>query len=81
MRNELKKKTGIEVDEYGQKINEEPAEDALKLTYEPLDNPKQNFNEKSKGPKREYASTKSYRPSGNLVYDEELLNKIEDRFT
>jgi len=81
VRNELKKKTGIEVNEYGQKINEEPQEDAFKLTYEPLDNnPKQNYSEKGKPPKREYVSTKSYKPSGNLVYDEELLNKIEDRF-
>lgn len=80
VRNELKKKTGIEVNEYGQKINEDNPDDALKLTYEPLDNPKQNTSEKGKGPKREYVSTKSYKPSGNLVYDEELLNKIEDRF-
>jgi len=78
VRTEFKKKTGIEVNEYGQKINEDEPEDALKLTYEPLDNPKQNASEKVK--KREYASTKSYKPSGNLVYDEELLNKIEDRF-
>ena len=79
VRTELKKKTGIEVNEYGQKINEDEPEDALKLTYEPLDNPKQqNGSEKVK--KREYVSTKSYKPSGNLVYDEELLNKIEDRF-
>jgi hypothetical protein len=31
-------------------------------------------------PKKEYTPIKSYRPSGNLIYDDDLLNKIEDRF-
>ena len=31
-------------------------------------------------PKKEYTPIKSYKPSGNLIYDDDLLNKIEDRF-
>lgn len=30
--------------------------------------------------KKEYTPIKSYKPSGNLVYDDDLLNKIEDKF-
>jgi len=30
--------------------------------------------------KKEYTPIKSYKPSGNLVYDDELLNKIENKF-
>jgi hypothetical protein len=37
-------------------------------------------NQKGKPLKKEYTPIKSYRPSGNLVYDEELLNRIEGKF-
>mgnify|MGYP000486131191 FL=1 len=30
--------------------------------------------------KKEYTPIKSYKPSGNLIYDDDILNKIEDRF-
>jgi hypothetical protein len=30
--------------------------------------------------KKEYKPITSYKPSGNLVYEEELLSKIEDKF-
>jgi hypothetical protein len=33
-----------------------------------------------KQPKKNYTPINSYKPSGNLVYEEELLNKIEDKF-
>jgi hypothetical protein len=39
----------------------------------------QGMEQKDK-PKKEYTPINSYKPSGNLVYDDELLNKIEDRF-
>jgi hypothetical protein len=35
---------------------------------------------KSKIQKKEYTPIKSYKPSGNLVYDDEMLNKIENKF-
>jgi hypothetical protein len=41
----------------------------------------QNMEQKGgKGPKKEYTPIKSYKPSGSLIYDDELLNKIEDKF-
>jgi hypothetical protein len=84
VRTEIKKKTGITLNEYGKKVEEE--EDSDVKTIEPS-NPNdymlrdQNMEQKGgKGPKKEYTPIKSYKPSGNLIYDDELLNKIEDRF-
>jgi hypothetical protein len=86
VRTEIKKKTGINLNEYGQKIEENIDSDIKSISNEPL-NPNdymlkgQNNEQKDgKGPKKEYTPIKSYKPSGNLIYDDELLNKIEDRF-
>jgi hypothetical protein len=35
---------------------------------------------KMKQQKKEYTPIKSYKPSGNLIYDDDLLNKIEGKF-
>jgi hypothetical protein len=83
VRTEIKKKTGITLNEYGKKVEED---DPDVKTIEPS-NPNdymlrdQNMEQKGgKGPKKEYTPIKSYKPSGNLIYDDELLNKIEDKF-
>jgi len=85
VRTELKKKTGIAINEYGQKIDE--TTDDNKITYDnsnPNDiliNKNKDLNDnKNKLPKKEYTPIKSYKPSGNLVYDTYILNKIEDKF-
>jgi len=85
VRTEIKKKTGIALNEYGQKI-EEDDEEIKQLTNIPTDPNdyllKQNESESKKGKhsKKEYTPIKSYKPSGNLVYDDEILNKIENKF-
>ena len=86
VRTELKKKTGIVINEYGQKVDE-PDEDNNKINMEPKDPndfmfsmKNQDPNQKGKSPKKEYTPIKSYKPSGNLVYDVDLLNKIEGKF-
>ena len=79
IRTELKKKTGIVVNEYGEKVGEE--EDATNNnSLNLMDN---TFNLVTKDhdltnmkPKKTYTSIKSYKPSGNLIYDDDLLNKI-----
>jgi hypothetical protein len=84
VREELKKKTGLAINEYGQKIVETDNDDN-KLTFEPK-NPNdfiinmKNTEQKSKQPKKEYTPIKTYKPSGNLVYGDDLLNRIEDKF-
>ena len=86
VRSEIKKKTGINLNEYGQKIEDDV--DVKTISNEPS-NPndymlnggrEQNIDQKGKPPKKEYTPIKSYKPSGNLIYDDEVLNKIEDRF-
>ena len=86
VRTELKKKTGIVINEYGQKVDENE-EDNNKPNTGPKDpndfmlNIKnQDQTQKGKGPKKEYTPINSYKPSGNLVYDVDLLNKIEGKF-
>ena len=90
VRTELKKKTGILVNEYGEKITTNEDEninneskivgkflpydinnansDLLKLTKDPSNKNIMNVNKKT------YTPIKSYKPSGNLVYDDEVLN-------
>ena len=87
VRAELKKKTGIVINEYGQKIDEIMENNDNKQIYDnsnPNDimfNKNKDTNDsKNKLPKKEYTPIKSYRPSGNLVYDTDILNKIEDKF-
>jgi hypothetical protein len=89
VRTEIKKKTGIVIDEYGKKV-EENAGDATMRTItnsappDPndfmLNMKNQDMSQKGKPQKKEYTPIKSYKPSGSLVYDDELLNKIGDRF-
>jgi len=78
VRTELKKKTGININEYGVKIDEDNEETPI-LFNESTEYMKTQES-KLKQPKKEYTPIKSYRPSGNLVYDDNLLNKIEDKF-
>jgi hypothetical protein len=86
VRTELKKKTGIVVNEYGQRIIEDADEDGNRTIINAPSDPndymlnKQDPNQKGKIPKKEYTPIKSYKPSGNLVYDNDLLDKIENRF-
>ena len=93
VRTELKKKTGIVVNEYGEKINTDEDEfinnnesrnvgkfspydvnsannDLLKLTNVKDSSSKNTLNIN----KKTYTPIKSYKPSGNLVYDDEVLN-------
>ena len=76
VRTEIKKKTGIIVNEYGEKIKDEKNDDNL----EEITNPNLNNQDiqQIKNSKK-YTPITSYKPSGKLVYSEDLLNKIEDK--
>lgn len=84
VRTELKKKTGIVINEFGEKIDESESQDN-KTNYDNTNPNDYMFNTKEqatqgKQQKRNYTPINSYKPSGNLVYEEDLLNKIEDKF-
>ena len=85
VRTEIKNKTGIVVDEYGKQINEDTEPKSISnIPVNPneymFNNPDQDLNQKIKQPKKEYTPIKSYKPSGNLIYDDDVLNKIGDKF-
>jgi len=74
VRTEIKKKTGIIINEYGEKINDEnDKEEDITLEEQGNQNIQQIKNSKK------YTPINSYKPSGKLVYSEDLLNKIEDK--
>jgi len=88
VRTEIKKKTGLVIDANGKKVDESVENGEIKLITTEATNPNDYlFNQNGKQQqdtgnksKKEYTPIKSYRPSGNLIYDDELLNKIEDKF-
>jgi hypothetical protein len=76
VRTEIKNKTGVKINEYGEKIEDEDAE---KIVFNQPE-PDKNDNLKLKQQKKEYTPIKTYKPSGSLVYDDDILNKIENKF-
>lgn len=78
VRNEIKKKTGIIINEYGEKIKEEYNEDDDEYNEDPSSSVNQGPIQQIKNSKK-YTPIQSYKPSGKLVYNEDLLNKIENR--
>ena len=72
VRTEIKKKTGIVINEYGVRIEEEKTDDDEEYNQQSTD-VQQIKNSKK------YTPINSYKPSGKLVYSEDLLNKIENK--
>jgi len=84
VRNEIKKKTGNVVDEYGNIINNDTKQDNINITSSNVENTDnilfsnnkqiKNINTSSN---KEYKDVKSYKPSGNLIYNNSLLEKLQ----
>ena len=77
VRNELKNKTGIIVNEYGEKLNDVDVDE----TSPPLTQTTETTQPSAKihltG--KNYTPITSYKPLGNLVYANDLLNKLEKK--
>lgn len=82
VRNEIKKKTGLVINEYGEKIADEKDKDDSddELTNNTNSNSASSSMEQIKNSKK-YTPINSYKPSGKLVYSEDLLNKIENKMS
>tara|TARA_X000000950_G_scaffold167260_1_gene204261 strand:- start:933 stop:1616 length:684 start_codon:yes stop_codon:yes gene_type:complete len=96
VRKQLKKKTGIEVNSFGEEIKKE--DENFKVSFlknssnssENYDtkfiNNNDSFKNKIKQPndfkvakqKKEFNSIKKFNPSNNLIYNEDLMNEIEN---
>ena len=80
----IKKKHGVSVDGFGNVINKknksgssDKPEDINTLMFKKNDNVKIS----SKTNKKEYKSVNSYKPTGNLIYSNDLLNKVDSSFS
>ena len=78
IRNEIKKKTGKIIDEKGNIIEKQDEEEDDSNPNNRLLNDKDAPNSSQKN-KREYTPINSYRPTGNFVYNPELLENIEKK--
>jgi hypothetical protein len=85
VRTELKKKTGIQIDEYGRPLGKEEKTITNGDRGEPknldealfkLSDPDTQQNQS----KKKYTPINSYKPQGNLVYGDDLFNSLEDIF-
>ena len=77
VRTEIKKKTGVQVNEYGKIIEQEKGEDGEDdIGGGQSEQP--GSIQQIKNIKK-YTPINSYKPSGKLVYSEDLLNKIETK--
>jgi hypothetical protein len=88
VRTELKKKTGIIIDENGNKIgNDETNKTAngeQMLTLEDGMFKTKDANKASSAKvqnQRKYTPIASYKPMGNLVYNDDLINTLENKFS
>ena len=87
VRDELKKKTGIILDEHGKIVSK--GNNGGKLIENDMDNTK-NLEEmmfKTKasqnakpGPTKQFTPIQSYKPQGSLVYDDDLIRDLETKF-
>ena len=76
-RNEFKKKTGIVVDEKGniiEKAGDEPVD-----SNDPNTQLLNTGGKEAKGDKKQYTPIGQYKPTGNLVYNQEILEKLEKK--
>jgi hypothetical protein len=79
VRNEIKKKMGVVLDEKGNVLEQHDTNEME--TYNP-DNGLLNRGDNADGNNKnskEYASINDYKPTGNLVYGEDVMNKLEKK--
>lgn len=76
VRNEVKKKTGVNIDGYGNKLIKKDKQDDTNPNSFILNS---TNNIPIGGNKKEYKEIKSYKPTGNLIYNHDLLKRIEDK--
>jgi hypothetical protein len=80
VRSEIKKKTGVIVDGYGNKVEKTEGKTAPSINPDTLIFHKNDNNVPIGASKpQEFKPIDTYRPSGNLIYNQDLLKRIEDK--
>lgn len=83
VRNEIKKQTGIHIDSFGNELNNDNTEEPHLNTENNIDNiilsKKINIetDNKNDNKKDKYKNIDTYKPSGNLIYSDDLLRKMK----
>jgi hypothetical protein len=78
VRNEIKKKTGVIVDGYGNKLDDGNQEDDYNPDSLMLQKPGIR-QENNKKPLKDFKDINAYKPLGSLVYNKDLIKKLEDK--
>ena len=87
VRTELKKKTGIVINEYGVKMDDGDQNKMITAGATATDPNNLMFKEQTTNnanpekPKKNYTPINSYKPSGNLVYGDDILSSLEEKFS
>jgi phage antirepressor YoqD-like protein len=88
VRTELKKKTGIVIDENGNKVGESDnktitnGNQPISLEQMMFKNKESSQSNSAKAQnQKKYTPIASYKPQGNLVYNDDLLNTLGDKFS
>jgi len=79
VRSELKKKTGIVVNEHGNRIDEETNKTKFMNNFDSHNEMITAPDKTTKPNTKEYTPIKSYKPVGNLIYNDSMLNIMEDK--
>ena len=86
VREQIKKKTGMNVDGYGNEIDDDKDKDNNNKNNKTVGGLLTNNNTitlnktgKGKDKDKDFASVDDYKPTGNLIYNQDLLKKIEDK--
>jgi hypothetical protein len=83
VRNEIKKKTGMVIDEYGNKVDESgeitngPVNDMFNIKPQPQTKVVKSAMKQQKN----FTPINSYKPQGNFIYDNDLLSSLEEKIT
>ena len=78
VRTEYKKKTGITVDELGRVVSRKQ-DDMLEDPDDPNASILNNGQQNEEKPKKVYTSTEEYKPTGKLVYNPDIFERIEKK--
>lgn len=79
VRNEVKKKTGVILDEYGNFVERIDLHQQKQELDPLLQNPRIQAVLQPEENTKKFTSIKDYKPSGNFLYNEDLMRKIEDK--
>ena len=81
VRNEVKKRLGVVLDEKGNVIDQVEETDTNNPNNGLFNQQQENSDNKVIKNGKEYSSIKVYKPTGNLVYGEDMMNKLEKKIS